>query len=48
VTWTQADDKDLVIRATEAVRVAGEKFYGKLDMSTNTTLQKCAGRGARV
>jgi hypothetical protein len=43
VTWTQADDKDLVIRATEVVRVAGEKIYGKLDMSTNTILENVRG-----
>jgi hypothetical protein len=43
VTWTQAADKELELRATEAVRVAGEKFYGKLDMSTNTILENVRG-----
>ena len=42
-TWTQADDKELVIRATEAVRDAGEKIYGKLDMSINTILKNARG-----
>ena len=43
VTWTQAADKELELRATEAVRDAGEKMYGKLDMSTNTILKNARG-----
>ena len=41
VTWTPAADVEL--RATEAVRDAGEKMYGKLDMSTNITLKNVRG-----
>jgi hypothetical protein len=43
VTWTQAADKELELRATEAVRDAGEKMYGKLDMSTNIILKNVRG-----
>ena len=43
VTWTQAADKELELRATEAVRDAGEKIYGKLDMSTNIILKNAQG-----
>ena len=43
VTWTQAADKELELRATEAVRDAGENMYGKLDMSTNTVLENVRG-----
>ena len=43
VTWTQAADKELELRATEAVRDAGEKMYGKLDMSINTILKNARG-----
>jgi len=43
VTWTQAADMELELRATEAVRDAGEKMYGKLDMSTNIILKNVRG-----
>jgi len=43
VTWAQVADKELELRATEAVRDAGEKIYGKLDMSTNTILENVRG-----
>ena len=36
-------DKELELRATEAVRDAGEKMYGKLDMSTNIILKNVRG-----
>ena len=43
VTWTQAADKELELRATEAVRDAGEKVYGTLDMSSNTIIENARG-----
>jgi hypothetical protein len=43
VTWTQAADKELELRATEAVRDASEKIYGKMDVSTNTIFKNVRG-----
>ena len=45
LTWTQVADKELELRATEAVRDASEGMLGKLQMSTNTTL--CNARGEK-
>ena len=41
--WTQAADKELERRTTEAVRDASEAVYGKLDMSTNVILKNARG-----
>ena len=42
-SWTQQADRALELTATEAVRDASEKDYGKLAMSTNATLKNLRG-----
>ena len=42
-TWTQQADRALELTATEAVRDASEKDYGKLAMSTNAILKNLRG-----